>query len=314
MSLTVGIDIGGTKVGGSVVDEDGAIVASARRDTPSGDGPGLTRAAIEVIQELRSNHQVEAIGVGSAGYISSDRSTVEMSPNLPWNKEPLRDNLRRVVDDLPIVVENDANVALWGEYRFGAARQGSSAVLFTVGTGIGGGIVLGGELVRGSHGFAGEMGHSRAVMDGRPCPCGSFGCLEQYASGNALTRSAREGAAATPHKAPTLLKLAGGDAEAITGYQVTEAALEGDEVALEAFGFIGRYLGMACADMVQLLDPDHVIIAGGVIAAGDLLMGPIQENYERELADRKALPSATILPAELGTDAGVIGAADLARR
>ena len=123
MSLTVGIDIGGTKVGGSVVDEAGKIVASARRDTPPDDGEALTLATIEVIEELRAKHQVSSVGVGSAGYISSDRSTVEMSPNLAWDQEPLRAKLQAVVD-IPIVIENDANVALWGEYRYGAARDG----------------------------------------------------------------------------------------------------------------------------------------------------------------------------------------------
>ena len=312
MSLTVGIDIGGTKVGGSVVDEAGKIVASARRDTPPDDGEALTLATIEVIEELRAKHQVSSVGVGSAGYISSDRSTVEMSPNLAWDQEPLRAKLQAVVD-IPIVIENDANVALWGEYRYGAARDGESAVLFTVGTGIGGGIVINGELVRGSHGFAGEMGHMRAVIDGRLCACGAYGCLEQYASGSALTRVAQEQATKTPERAVELLKIADGSAESITGHDVTQAAEAGDPVALDSFRYIGRYLGVACADMVQLLDPDHVIIGGGVVSAGDVLMNPIQARFQYELFQRAKLPAAKIVPAELGPDAGVIGAADLAR-
>lgn len=313
MSLTVGIDIGGTKVGGSVVDEAGKIVASARRDTPPDDAEALTLATIEVIEELRSKHQVTGVGVGSAGYISSDRSTVEMSPNLAWEQEPLRAKLQAVID-IPIVIENDANVAAWGEYRHGAARDGSSAVLITVGTGIGGGIVIDGELVRGSHGFAGEIGHTRSVIDGRLCACGAYGCLEQYASGSALTRVAQEAARESPERAAELLKIAGGAADSITGLDVTQAAEAGDPVALDAFQYIGKYLGVACADMVQLLDPDHVIIAGGVVAAGDLLMKPIQARFQYELFQRAKLQSAKIVPAELGPDAGVIGAADLARR
>lgn len=312
MSLTVGIDIGGTKVGGSVVDEAGKIVASARRDTPPDDGEALTLATIEVIEELRAKHQVSSVGVGSAGYISSDRSTVEMSPNLAWDQEPLRAKLQAVVD-IPIVIENDANVALWGEYRYGAARDGESAVLFTVGTGIGGGIVINGELVRGSHGFAGEMGHTRAVIDGRLCACGAYGCLEQYASGSALTRVAQDEATKTPERATELLKIADGSVESITGHDVTQAAEVGDPVALDSFRYIGRYLGVACADMVQLLDPDHVIIGGGVVSAGDVLMKPIQARFQYELFQRAKLPAAKIVPAELGPDAGVIGAADLAR-
>ncbi|PRY62151.1 ROK family glucokinase [Glycomyces artemisiae] len=313
MSLTIGVDIGGTKVGGGLVDENGNVLATARRPTPADDQAGVIQAVKEVVDELRGGHEIEAVGIGAAGWISSDRSTVMLAPNVSWKDEPLRDKVTAVID-LPVVVENDANVAIWGEHRFGAAKAHRSSVLYTIGTGVGGGIVVKDNLLRGTHGVAAEIGHIRSVMpDGRPCGCGRVGCLEQYASGRALTRAAREGAAADPAKAAVLLKLAGGDAEAITGRQVTDAAREGDEVALAAFDSIGYYLGNSAADMVNLIDPGVILIAGGVVDAGDLLLDPIRKHYEQALANRAQVPFAEVRAAELGSKAGVIGAADLAR-
>ncbi|GAA1669394.1 ROK family glucokinase [Glycomyces endophyticus] len=313
MSLTIGVDIGGTKVGGGLVDENGEVLATARRPTPADDQAGVIQAVKEVVDELRGGHEIEAVGIGAAGWISSDRSTVMLAPNVSWKNEPLRDKVTAVID-LPVVVENDANVAIWGEHRFGAAKAHRSSVLYTIGTGVGGGIVVKDNLLRGTHGVAAEIGHIRSVMpDGRPCGCGRTGCLEQYASGRALTRAAREGAAAAPAKAAVLLKLAGGDPEAITGRQVTDAAREGDEVALAAFDSIGYYLGNSAADMVNLIDPGVILIAGGVVDAGDLLLDPIRKHYEEALANRNQVPFAEVRAAELGSKAGVIGAADLAR-
>ncbi|GAB3223189.1 ROK family glucokinase [Glycomyces halotolerans] len=313
MSLTIGVDIGGTKVGGGLVDETGNILATARRPTPADDTPGVIQAVKAVVDELREGHgDVEAVGIGAAGWISSDRSTVMLAPNVSWKDEPLRDKVSEAVG-LPVVVENDANVAIWGEHRYGAAAGFRSSVLYTVGTGIGGGIVVKDNLLRGTHGVAAEIGHMRSVPDGRLCGCGRTGCLEQYASGRALTRAAREGAEADRDAAKILLELAGGDPDAITGRQTTEAARAGDQVALAAFDSIGYYLGNSAADMVQLIDPGVIIIAGGVVDAGDVLLEPIRKHYTDALAKRATLPVAEVKAAELGSRAGVIGAADLAR-
>ncbi|MCH7232419.1 ROK family glucokinase [Glycomyces sp. L485] len=313
MSLTIGVDIGGTKVGGGLVDENGQVLATARRPTPADDTPGVIQAVKEVVEDLREGRDIEAVGIGAAGWISSDRSTVMLAPNLSWKDEPLRDKVSEAVG-LPVVVENDANVAIWGEHKYGAAKGVRSSVLYTVGTGIGGGIVVKDNLLRGTNGVAAEIGHTRSVMpDGRTCGCGRTGCLEQYASGRALTQAARDGAKADPDQAQILLKLAGGDPEAITGRQVTESAKQGDEVALAAFDFIGYYLGNSAADMVQLIDPGVIIIAGGVIDAGDLLLDPIRKHYTEALSSRATLPVAEVKAATLGSKAGVIGAADLAR-
>jgi glucokinase len=213
------------------------------------------------------------------------------------------------------VVENAAHAAAWAEFRYGAARDASdSMVLLTVGTGIGAGIVFGGRVIRGAFGVAAEMGHARAVPGGVQCGCGRHGCLEQYASGSALVRYARAGAAADPGHAALLLEEAGGSVEAINGPIVTRAAQQGDPVACAAFNELGQWLGAGLADVVQNLDPEMLVVGGGVIDAGELLLAPTRRAFTEQLAARGTLPVAPIVPAQLHNTAGFVGAADLARR
>jgi glucokinase len=314
VSLAIGVDIGGTKVLGGVVDPDGTVIEQARRDTPADDPKEVLERIVEVIEELSAKHDVEAVGIGAAGWIDADRSTVLYAPNLAWRDEPLRDEVQKRTHH-PVVVENDANVAAWAEFRYGAARDASdSMVMFTVGTGIGGGIVLGGDLVRGAHGIAAELGHVLTVPNGHACGCGKFGCLEQYASGNALRRYIREAAIANPDRTKALLADVGGDPEKLTGPMVTEAAQAGDEVALEGFAQAGYWLAQGLADIVQILDPQILVVGGGVIDAGDLLLAPTRTAYIEALAARGRFPVAEIAAAKMGNTAGVVGAADLARR
>ncbi|MGW0433749.1 ROK family glucokinase [Micromonospora sp. NPDC003197] len=314
MTLTIGVDVGGTKVAGGVVDDAGVVLAQTRRETPADDAAKTRDVIVEVVTELAAGHKIEAVGIGAAGWIDATRSTVLFAPNLAWRDEPLRDHVRSAVD-LPVIVENDANVAAWAEFRYGAARHADdSMVMFTIGTGVGGGIVLGGELVRGSHGVAAELGHMLAVPDGHRCGCGRLGCIEQYASGSALVRFARAGARQEPRRATGLLELGGGDVDAITGHMVTAAAKAGDQVSIEAFAQLGRWLGIGLADLAQILDPQVLVVGGGVVHAGDLLLGPTTRSFMDSLAQRGRLPVAEVRPAELGNSAGVIGAADLARR
>ncbi len=202
MTLTIGVDVGGTKVAGGVVDEHGKVLATNRRDTPAEDPAGTRDTIVDVAAELaRQYPAATAVGIGAAAWIDAAGSTVLFAPNLAWRDEPLRDYVTKAVG-LPTVLENDANVAAWAEFRFGAARHADdSMVMITVGTGIGGGIVLNGELWRGANGIAGELGHIQSVPDGHPCGCGRLGCLEQYASGNALVRFARAGARQEPDRA-----------------------------------------------------------------------------------------------------------------
>ncbi len=312
MTLAIGVDIGGTKVAGGVVTEDGRVVAAARRATPSSD-PASTAAAItEVVVELRSAYDVRAVGIGAAGWIDSDRSTVLFAPNLAWRDEPLRDRLEQLIG-LPVVVENDANAAAWAEHRFGAARGQRVVAMITLGTGIGSGLVVAGEIYRGAHGIAPEFGHMCVVPGGRRCGCGNRGCWEQYASGKALVREARDIAVGAPLSAAALLAAGGGNASGIDGPVVTQAALAGDPAARECFDEVGRWLGMGMAALASALDPSCFVVGGGVADAGGLLLDPTRRAFEANLPGRGFRPLPGVHLAELGNAAGLIGAADLAR-
>src|SRR6476620_7993297 len=223
MGLAVGIDVGGTKIAGGVVDEAGKILATARRVSPATDTDAIEKNIEDLVAELRGSHDIEAVGIGAAGFVDSRRSTVLFAPNLAWRDEPLRSDLEKRID-LPVVVENDANAAAWGEFTFGAGEDVQDTLLVTVGTGVGGGIVLNGQLHRGAFGVAAEIGHMRVVPDGRICGCGNKGCWEQYASGTALVRDTREQARQGSLIARSLVDLAGGDVERITGPLMTAAA------------------------------------------------------------------------------------------
>jgi len=313
VTLTIGVDIGGTKVLGAVVDENGEVLAQTRRDTPALDTGAIVDRTVAVIEELRAAHDVSAVGIGAAGWIDAARANVLYAPNLAWRNEPLRDLLAAQVD-LPLVVENDGNVAAWAEFLFGAGRDADdSMVLVAVGTGIGSGIVIGGQLIRGSHGIAGEVGHVTSVPGGHLCGCGRLGCLEQYASGSALVRFARQAATDDPDVAKQMLKAAG-SVEAINGPLVTQAAKAGDQAALAAFDQIAFWLGTGLADLVQIFDPQVLVIGGGVVESGDLLLAPVRRHFDEALAQRGRLPVGEVRPALMGNKAGVVGAADLARR
>ncbi|MGZ4436327.1 MAG: ROK family glucokinase [Nocardioidaceae bacterium] len=313
MGLTVGIDIGGTKIAGGVVDEQGRILATARRESPATDSGAIERGVADLVAELRGSHQIEGVGVGAAGFIDAARSTVLFAPNLAWRDEPLKTDLEKGIG-LPVVIENDANAAAWGEFTFGAGADVSDLLLVTVGTGVGGGIVLNGELHRGAFGVAAEIGHIRVVPNGRLCGCGNRGCWEQYASGTALVRDAREQAAQGSLIARTLLDRAEGSVEKITGPLITEAAKDGDAFAIEQLASLGQWLGEGIATLTAVLDPAVVVIGGGVSEAGDLLLDPIRAHFRANLTGRNYRPQLQIRAAELGNTAGMIGAADLARR
>ncbi|HEX5495275.1 MAG TPA: ROK family glucokinase [Mycobacteriales bacterium] len=313
MAFAIGVDIGGTKVAAGVVDDQGTVLDRLRRPTPSFDVDETEDAIIDAVNELADRHPVIAVGIGAAGWIASDRATVLFSPHLAWRNEPLRDALSDRIG-LPVVVENDANAAAWAEYRFGAARAERVVACITLGTGIGGGLVVSGALFRGANGVACEWGHMCVVSGGRRCACGNRGCWEMYASGTALAKDARELAEVSPVAADRMLELAGGEASHLTGNHVTAAAREGDPSAVEIFTAMGRWLGRGIADLAAVLDPSCVVIGGGLCAAGDLLLGPAREAFAGGLTGRGFRPAAEIRLAELGPDAGLIGAADLARR
>jgi glucokinase len=265
-----------------------------------------------VVQELMASHDVEAIGVGAAGFVDAQRSTVLFAPNLAWRDEPLRTAIEGRCG-LPVVIENDANAAAWAEARFGAGRGEDHVVILTIGTGLGGGIVHDGRLLRGRFGIAAEIGHINIVPHGRWCGCGLEGCWEQYASGHALVLEAQELAKAAPAMAKDMLRLAGGEPEMITGPVVTEAAREGDVAALKCFDVVGTWLGRGMAQLSAVLDPGMFVLGGGVSDAGELVREPAWHAFLQHLTARGHRPHAELRIAELGPEAGIVGAADLAR-
>lgn len=315
MGLSIGVDVGGTKILAGAVAEDGSIQATSRRPTPRHDAEAVLAQVADVVAELRdgTDEAIDGVGVGIAGVVDAERSRVYFAPNLRWSQVPAR-ALLEASTALPVVVENDGNIAAWGEYRFGAGRGTSDMVLVTVGTGIGGGIVIDGRLFRGAHGAAGEIGHINAVPDGRACGCGRGGCWEQYASGNALVREARELAAERRSEAGLLLSLGDGTPEGVQGPEVTQAALAGDPIAREAFARVGTWLGRGLADLAAVLDPEVFVIGGGVSESGDLLLASARSTLNDKLIGQQNRPAPLVRAAELANSAGIVGAADLVRQ
>jgi glucokinase len=314
MGLTIGIDVGGTKIAAGVVGTDGKIGARAFRDTPATSVDATAAVICDAAAELIADHEVEAVGIGAAGFVSSDRSTVLFAPNLAWRDEPLGARVSEVLK-VPVVVENDANAAAWGEFAFGAAKDVEHMVCVTVGTGIGGGVVVAGELLRGANGVAAELGHMRVVPGGHRCGCGARGCIEQYASGSALVREGRAQAESGSLSAAQMLSVCGiTDPAELTGPMITKAAADGDPCAVELLDDLGRWLGEALASFATLFDPTTIVIGGGVSAAKELLLKSAQVAFEKNLPAKSNRPHPRFGLAELGNDAGIIGAADLARR
>ena len=315
MGLTIGVDIGGTKMLGGVVDDEGNILSLVRKPTPGNSAAAIADAVADLVAECHEAYDVSAVGLGVAAFVSENRSTVRFSANLPLTNIPLRDEVSRRVG-LPVVIENDANAAAWGEYRFGAARGHSHVVLITLGTGVGGGFVFGGKLYRGGFGIGAEIGHVQIVPGGTGllCGCGQSGCLEMYVSGRALVRRAREAVEADPAGARVLIASAGGDIDKIDGPMVTAAAEQGNALALGVFAEVGALLGQGLADIAASLDPTCFVVGGGVCLAGDILIEPARRAFAANLTGGGHRPLADVRVAQLGNDAGLIGAADLARQ
>jgi glucokinase len=313
VSLACGIDVGGTKISGGVVDEAGAVLEELRVESPATDVEAIEDAITSLVTQLRDRHDIAAVGVGAAGYVDKARAVVMFAPNIAWRDVNLKAELEERIH-LPVVVENDANAAAWGEFTYGAGHDVDDLLLVTVGTGVGGGVVLDGELYRGAFGVGAEIGHMRVVPDGILCGCGNRGCLEQYGSGTALVREVRAAARGGSLLAADLLQRAGGDPDRITGPLVTEAAHDGDPFAVEQLAVLGRWLGEGIASLTAVLDPAVVVLGGGVSEAGDLLLDPVRAAFASQLTGRGHRPVLDIRRARLGNRAGLIGAADLARR
>ena len=310
MKAYLGIDIGGTNIKAALVSPEGALVAF--RSMPwSG---GAVADAVDVVSRLKvdltsanEDHEVVACGVGSAGLVDTSAGVVRLSPNLPeWRDVELRRKVAEALG-LPTNIENDVNAAAYGEYVAGAARGATNAVVLTLGTGIGGGLILDGKLFRGG-GFAGEVGHTTIERDGDACRCGNAGCLEQLANAGAVVRSVRR----LVDEGRESVLVTTGAATALTAEKVGEAAAAGDAVATEALEETGRALGAGLANLVLTLDPDVIVIGGGVAAAGEPLLAPARDEMVRRCYCSGA-SRTRVVPAELGDTAGVVGAALLAR-
>jgi glucokinase len=307
VSATIGLDVGGTKISGGVIDALGVVLAQGRRDTPALDPAAIIQEAANLTRELSAQHKIDAVGVACAAFIDRSGSTVYFSPNLAWRDEPLKQRLESALG-LPVTIENDANAAAWGEFRFGAAVGARNTVMVTVGTGIGGGIVVDGVLMHGAFGVAAELGHMRVVPGGIRCGCGNRGCWEMYASGTALVREAQE----LVVSGSPLGELCAGDPAALRGPDVTRAAVEGDPAAVELLADLGVWIGEGLASVAAILDPELIVLGGGVSEAGPLLIDPALAAYRRHLTGRGHRPEARFALASLGNDAGMIGAAALA--
>jgi glucokinase len=310
--LTVGIDIGGTKVLGAVVDPAGQVLALDRRPTEGHDVRKVEDTIVDLVGGFARQYDVAAVGIGAAGFVDVTRTIVMFSPHLDWRREPLRARVAERIR-LPVVVDNDANTMALAECRFGAGRGHRFVLCVTLGTGIGGALVLDNRVYRGANGMAGEFGHMQVVPEGHWCECGNRGCWEQYASGNALLRDARELVRSSSPMSHRLRTLVHGDADALDGPQITEAARDGDPLSIELLADVGRWLGVGLAGMAAAFDPGCIIIGGGLSEAGDLLIGPTRLAFSRSLTGRGHGSEPVIAQAELGPNAGFIGAADMAR-
>ena len=294
---SIGIDIGGTKIAGALVNDLGEIIDQTQVPSPAQSAQAMEDAIVSLIHELSAGNPVKAAGVAAAGFIDAAQSTVYYAPNIAWRNEPLKDKLEARID-LPIVIENDANAAGWAEYRFGAGKSFTHMTMLTIGTGVGGAIIANGELFTGGFGAGAEIGHLRVQPGGLECGCGQRGCIESYGSGRALLRYLRE-------------ETGNPELDANDGKQLLE---DGDPAAWRAVETLGTWMGVACASLSAVLDPQVYVIGGGVAAAGEHLLKPIRESFLSNLSAKGYHPEPEFRIAELVNDAGVVGAADLARK
>ena len=306
----IGVDLGGTKMLIGVLDSNSEVKFESREASTGQTEEQLVDLLVREIEEAREARPgVAAVGLGIPATIDHDRGVAISAVNLPIDNLPIRELVGERTG-LPIFVDNDANVAALAEHLYGAARGADNAVMLTIGTGIGGGLILGGEVYRGASGAGAELGHVVIAMDGLPCQgnCPGRGCVETYASGTALGREARAAAEREPDSALGRLAAEGGT---IDGKTVTALALAGDPSSVAVFDLVGSRLGVALTSFANIFEPEVFVIGGGVIAAGDLLLEPAR----RELRARALPPmrDTPVVTAELGEDAGMIGAAAMAR-
>jgi glucokinase len=305
---TIGLDIGGTKVLGVVLDASGTVVREERRRSPASELDALVAGCAGIVEDLDAPGA--PVGVGAAGIVDA-KGRWRYAPNIPAVRDaPLRDDLHAALGR-PVFVDNDANVAALGELSYGAAKGARHALMVTLGTGIGGGIIAGGRVYQGANGFAGEIGHVTVDRHGPLCACGERGHWEAIASGHALGRMARELCASG--KGGAILAAAGGDLDQVGGEEVAIAAAAGDEEARALLGAYADNVALGLANLANILDPELIVISGGLVELGALLFDPLGVAFHDRLEATEHRPSVPIVPAALGERAGAVGAAVLAR-
>ena len=304
---SLGVDLGATKCLGVALDADGSVLAEHRLATPAGE-----RAIVDAVAEVAGVlGPAPSVGVGAPGLVDVD-GVLRFAPNLPGVFDlPLRAAVEERLPGTDVRIENDASAAAWGESRMGAARGVADALVVTLGTGIGGGIIAGGTLLRGANGFAGEIGHMVVDPHGPPCTCGKRGCWERLGSGSGLGSLAREAAVADPTS--RTVELAGGDAEAVRGEHVTRAAVEGDEGASAVMARFAWWVALGLANLTAVFDTELIVLGGGLVEAGELLLRPVRQAFGDLVEGGRHRPEVRIVAATLGERAGAIGAALLAR-
>jgi glucokinase len=308
-TVAIGLDVGGTGTKGALVTPAGEVLerTESRTDVTAG-----TKGIITVAEELleraaRQGSEVSGVGVAVAGFVDAARGAVTFSPNLVYDDPAVAAAVRARVD-LPVVVENDANAAAWGEFKFGTARGVGHLAMLTLGTGVGAGFVVDGRLLRGATGAGAEFGHVIVESDGPLCNCGLRGCLEQFASGQAIERMAKEAIEEDPTSA--ILSFAG-TGEQVRAEHVAQAARNYDGVATEVLRRAGRYLGIGLSNIVNVFDPQVIVLGGSVVGAGESYLGTARDTLNAMMNAQKRRPMR-IDVTSLGKDAGIIGAASLA--
>lgn len=306
--LTIGIDVGGTNLRAGVVDPSGTVIDAVTVPTPR-EPAALDDALVDVIGVLSGRHEVAAVGLAVAGFISREQDLVRFAPHLPWRDSRVPERLSGRIG-LPVFLEHDANSAAWGEVFFGPASAGHNVAVVAIGTGIGAALLVEGRMYRGSNGVAPELGHLPLVPDGRPCECGKRGCFERYCSGTALATTASEMIAADPDRYTALAALDG----PMTGAAVAEAAAAGDPLALDVMADFARWLGVGLSIVADVFDPDLIVVAGGVAVSTPLFLDAARRRYAGLVTGAGHRRLARIRRSELGIGAAMIGAAEMARR
>lgn len=312
---TLGIDIGGTKVESSLVDASGTVLTSHRHPTRADHGAGrVIDDIVACVDEClsRASRRAAAVGIGVAGQVDAENGVVRTAPNLGWSDVPLQARLETALD-LPVAVTNDVRAITWGVWQHGVGKGTDDLVVVFVGTGIGGGVVSDGRMITGHQGLAGELGHTMIMPYGRDCHCRNRGCWEAYAGGWALAERAQDAARTDPDAGAALINLAGGDIDDITGRDVHAACEQGDSLATRIVDSTAEYLGLGLVGVVNAFNPHQVVLGGGMIEGHPPYVERAREIV-RQRALRAAVTDLEVVPSDLNGEAGVIGAATMARR